>query len=219
MKNLLLITSHRQIAEISLNAKFLQASKFIKNFDLLLHVNNFNLDLNEVRTRFNEFPNLNKHLILTNKNNGYALGPHEAISDNFEILKEYDNVIHTHTDVFITKDELLYNIVNSHKDAHLLINRGMMHLGMTLPSSDLFIIRPKLLEKNIFKDYNIPDVKGFQCEKFLDYQINKFNISHQILPRWPNEAWNPSRKEDDWGCWHEHNLSQVRDKLISLGLS
>lgn len=226
MNNLIFLTSHRQIQEVLFYAKFLERTKEIKNFDLILHNNNPNIDIESLKDAFNTLPNKNKHLIFTHKNNGgYHIGCLEALTDFFNLLQQYDNVIHSHSDVFIVNEDQLLTILNSNLNTAFLVNYAA---GPNIPwmSTDLFIMRPKLVRHNIFKSWcELPIVKNYKnpnpngthigpeygSETVLYNQVIENNLSYKYIKRYDTDNWNP-RRLDMWGCWHEHDLSKLVKK-------
>lgn len=225
MKNLIFLTSHRQVQEVYFYAKFLERTKQIKNFDLILHNNNRDVDVKTLRDNFNLIPNKNKYLILTDKNDGgYYMGCEEALTDFFDLFKNYDNVIHSTSDVFIVKEELLLSVLENNKDTAFLVNRAAGP-DPTIPwmSMDLFIMRPKLIPHNIFNSWKeLPAMKNYVNptpgkthlgpeygeETLLYNQVIENNLSYKYIKRYDNDNWNP-RRLDMWGCWHEHDLSKL----------
>jgi hypothetical protein len=238
MKNLLFLTSHRQVEEINFYGRFLKNCYNVKNFDLFLLVNNTKIDLNKVNDAFESLPNKNKKLVITNKTCGYQFGLHEAISNYFDFFSEYDNVIHSHPDVFIVDDFPLNEILHSNLEIPIITNMmfGINESTKSVPSTDLFVFRPKKLKINIFKEWeffknSIKD--GFTCpmlenhfvdidnflfqyqlisEQFLEYQIKKYKIPFLNIKRYDNDNWKPTRI-CAWGCWHQHDLFEVESYL------
>lgn len=225
MKNLIFLTSHRQIQEVYLYAKFLQRTKYAKDFDIVLHNNNRDIDVQTLQNAFNTIPNKNKYLILTDKNDGgYYMGCHEAISDFFELFKAYDNVIHSTSDVFIVNEDPLLAILNSEPNTAFLVNRAAgSDPTMQWMSVDLFIMRPKFLTENIFNSWkDITDMLKYQnptpgkthigpefgAETLLYNQIIDNNLTYKYIKRYDTDHWNP-RRLDMWGCWHEHDLNKL----------
>ena len=204
MKNLIFLTSHRQLDEIYLYGEFLKKSNCLKEFDFLLHVNNPSLDITD---SYDNIPNKNKNFIITSKNCGYSTGLHEAISDNFEIIKNYDNVIHSHPDIFPINEQKILDIIHQNQDYSFIVNYSVAHEKEWM-STDLFIFKPKLFKENPFKDYmnNLNNM----AERSL-YNIGK-NFSHIYVKRFDNDHYDP-RRVCMWGCLHEHNLNIVRGYL------
>jgi hypothetical protein len=232
MKNLLFITAHRHVDEISLYADFLNRTTHIKDFDLILHINNLDTDTHRIKESFKLIPNKNKHLILTDKNCD-PYGPMQALSDYYNHLIGYDNVIHSHIDVFIADENTLIDKINSKTDKAFLVNHSFKGIDDWM-STDLFIFRPKLLTKDIFKDwvnhFGLPlgghkigpcceqfDCRhvGPCCEQFLYWQIKKNNISYEYIKRFDTDHWDP-RRVCMWGCYHEHDLAKARAYIQAI---
>lgn len=222
--NLLFITSTRHVEEVELLAQFLNKTQKIKQFDLVLHVNTFNTNIPELVKNFNSIPNVNKHLILTEKNCGYNLGPHEAIGDFFDNFNKYYNVIHVHPDVFPVNEFKLLDIIESNLDTALLVNHSMKNCQDWM-STDLFILRPHLIKNNFFKNWanyiDTPISGGIGvngqacCEQFLFYEAQRNNITYTYIPRFADNHHFP-RRVCEWGFLHEHDLSTARALLSTL---
>jgi len=214
MKVLLLLTSHKQLEEIYLYGEFLKRyCPVISKFDFILHINNININISKAGNYFQTIPNENKQLILTTKNKGYTFGAVEACADYFILFKDYDYIIHTHPDVFITKEDILLKILELFysKDYIFIVNNSIKE-DINFISADFFIFRPKLLSFNIFKEfenyYNIYNLdKGGVEHAFYDI-LNKHNISYFVIKRFDNDHWEP-RRIDMIGLWHEHNLEKI----------
>ena len=174
-QNLLLITSHRQMEELDLLGKFLNRTSVIKNFDLILHVNKSDVDLGYIQRCFIKYPNVHKHLIFTTKNAGYALGTHETIANLYHHFSKYENVLHVHPDVFILDENKLLNIINNDTEYALILSQCNLP-KLQMLSTDMFIIRPKLLPFNIFSNFVLEEYKNVICETFLEMEINKHSI-------------------------------------------
>lgn len=207
-KNLLLITSHRQMEELDLLGKFLHRTSVIKNFDLILHVNKSDVDLGYIQRCFANYPNVHKHLIFTTQNAGYALGTHETIANLYHHFSKYDNVVHMHPDVFILDENKLLNVINNDTEYALLLSQCNLP-DLQMLSTDMFIIRPKLLPFNIFANFVLPEYQKVWCETFLEMEIKKHNVSYKFIKRYDNDNWQP-RRPCLWGGWHEHNLHPIR---------
>jgi hypothetical protein len=205
-KNLLFLTSHRQVEELYLYGEFLKKTQEVKNFDIVIHINNLELNFERVTQFFKNIPNKNKQLVLTGKNCGYNMGPHEAVSDNFPLFKNYDNVIHTHPDVYIVDEKKFLRVLNSNEDKALLVNYSVPTTTQWM-STDLFIFRPKLLEENIFSSYG--DNLDIGCESFLYKTVTERNISHQYIQRFIDKNWEP-RRPCQWGAYHEHDINKIK---------
>ena len=211
IKNLILVTSHRQVDEFQIYSHFLNKTDEIRNFDLLMHVNNPDVDVYKIKNAFESIPNANKDLIFTSKNRGYKLGPHEAICDLYDRWKSYDNVIHMHSDVFIINEKALLNIVNNNQEYSFLLSQ--CNLPSTMLSTDLFIFRPKLLKTNLFENYSNKEYENSICEEFLELEIEKNQQSHIFIKRYENGVWYP-RRPCLWGCWHEHELGNITKSQV-----
>jgi hypothetical protein len=212
-RNLIFITGHQQVNELEYYSKFLNRTETMKNFDLILHINKTDIDIETVRKWFLTFPNKNKHLIFTSKNYGYKLGPHEALSDFYGIISTYDNVMHTHPDVFIIDENKLLEIMYSNRECGIVV--GCSNINPTVQeeqnpqfATDCFMIRPKIIGKNIFKDYELPEYANTICEEFLEDVTKKNNIPYAFVKKYDND-WYAPRRLSLWGIWHEHELYRL----------
>jgi len=210
-KNLLYITSHQQVEELKYYSKCLNKTNVIKDFDLILHINKFDIDIDKVRKYFLTFPNKRKHLIFTDKNYGYKLGPHEAISDFYSHIAGYDNVIHTHPDVFIVNENRLLSTLNNTKNYGITVGISNVQPGNINKNiepqfgTDIFFIRPKLIDKNIFQDYSKEEYRTSICEEFLRDIVLKNKVSYTFVKKYDND-WYLPRRPNLWGYYHEHDL-------------
>jgi hypothetical protein len=165
---------------------------------------------------FDQFPNVNKRLIHTDKNAGYALGLHQSLSDLYDTLKEYDNVIHFHCDVFIIDENKLIDVMNSNQEYPFIFSKcnepDPINCAISpdhrMISTDIFIIHPKVLKMNVFSNYIEYMNKKIWCEIFLQTELEKNKIPYAIVKRYDNESWFP-RRPCMWGGWHEHDFSQI----------
>jgi hypothetical protein len=197
------------VEELYFYGEFLKKTQEVKNFDLVIHINNLELNFEKVNQFFKNIPNKNKHLILTDKNVGYNMGPHEALSDTFWLFKHYDNVIHTHPDVYIVDEKKFLNVLNSNEDKALLVNYSVPTTNEWM-STDLFFLRAKLLKENIFSSYQ--ENLNIGCEAFLYKTVKENKISHQYIQRFIDKNWEP-RRPCLWGAYHEHDLRKIMPLL------
>jgi hypothetical protein len=155
MKILLIITGHQQLKEYFYNSFILKKNcNFLsEKSDLFIHVNKADIGNNLIQF-YNMFPQKNKKLFITTKNEGYRLGGIEAISDiiDMNICNDYDYVIHTHPDVIITRDDIIKKHMeeNLENDTCFFITKSVPNDNKFF-SFDFFMFKPKLLKNNIFK--------------------------------------------------------------------
>ena len=205
MKNLLFYTLHRQYDEIEYSSYFFNKNKFLKqNFEVIVHCNNQNRTLQELKNKC-KF-NTKTEIILTTKNNGYSSGHIEALCDNFELFKKYDYCIHLHPDCYITNDIKLQNIF---KDEFDYAVSPSFHMNRMCYSTDFFVFKPNL---NIFNNYEkiwksfpntIPEYY------FYDIIKNDMSLKIKILDRYPNLNGTGFRTIDNFDLWHEHDNEKV----------
>lgn len=229
MKNLLFLTAHRHIEEIGVYAKYLTKTNKIKNFDLILHVNKADTNIQSVRDYFALIPNKNKHLIITDINIS-PHGLHKALSDFYPLLKEYDNVIHSHPDVYIYNEDAFLEKLYGYPDKTFIVNYSLgSHSNQDWMSTDIFFFKPKDLKTNIFDNWkkyyglpvcNLPFVHAKECnthapicEQFLYWQVINNNYSYIHVKRFDNDHGQDPRRVCMWGCYHEHDLNKAIDLI------
>ena len=217
MKILLIITGHQQLNEYFYNSFILkeQCGFLSENSDLFIHVNKNDIGHNLIDF-YNMFPQKNKKLFITTKNEGYRLGGIEAISDiiDMNVCSEYDYVIHTHPDVIFTRDDIIKKHMeeNLHNDTCFFITKSMPG-DDNFFSFDFFMFKPKLLKINIFKTIDFYRYDS-SPEHFLHDVIINNNINYTMIKRYNNEFWHPRRIDEHLGIWHEHDLYRL-DLYIS----
>jgi hypothetical protein len=184
--------------------------------------------------KFKLFPNKNKELIHTSINAGYMRGCLQALSTNFHKFEDYDFVIHLQTDVFITDEEKILEILNAHKNTEDVFIFTKSLRDDTYLSMDFFIFKPKLLQKNIFTrwgddEFNRPTQefnsggKWWRKRRFtpltpehlLYKMVNVNEIPYQLIKRFDNDHWSP-RRIDLLNLWHEHDIEKVEAYLKGL---
>lgn len=224
-KVLLLYTSHRQLYEVYLQGllyqRFPENYKNIINVDILFYCNCTQIPREQLIKYLNLWPQKNKTLIYTDKNIGYHLGGHESVSETYDNWKEYDVVIHTHSDVFILKDDIIWNIIEklSNNDKVDFINS--YNLDPTKDDNknylafDFFMFKPKQImgkinENNFFNLYlDQKEVSIYKTpEHLLSGIIKKYNLTSAIVQRYHNHNWEP-RRPDMIGLYHEHDLKKI----------
>ena len=223
MKILLIITGHRQVDEFYYSSIILSknCSWLSQHSDLFVHINNIGID-KKVIEFFNAFPQKNKKLFITSKNDGYRLGGIEAVADiiDMNICSEYDYVIHTHPDVFITRDNDIRQLLEDNLNNDICFLTTKQH---SYPCEiderlcydfDFFIFKPKLLQTNIFKSIYFYDYPSAP-EEFLYNIIIKNHVNHKQIKRFDNNCWIP-RRIDLLGVWHEHELQKVEEYVRGL---
>jgi hypothetical protein len=147
MKHLLFYTFHRHLDEIYYSSLFFNKSEFMKNnFEILLHCNNGNHSLDEIKKRAVFDTEVN--IVLTTKNiGGYHWGIPEAQSDLYEFWKNYQYVLFSQIDCYMVSDEHFKNVFNSDFDAFV---SPFFHLEKECYIGDFFMLKPK---SNIFSTW------------------------------------------------------------------
>lgn len=202
MHNVIFFTCHRQLDEIQYASQFFNRSDYLKNnFEVILHCNNpkYSLDQLKEKSKFET----KTDIILTSKNSGYNFGAFEALSDNFELLKRYNTVIHTHPDCYITDSSKLELVMCNIEDFAV---SPFHHIHRDCYSSDFFIFKPKI---NYFKDWNI--AKTHVAEHWLYDTIKDLNLKICHIDRFVEGI--PGKSIDNFGIWHNHNILQIIDHL------
>jgi O-methyltransferase len=216
-KILLLYTSHRQIQEVHIQSllfkKFPEKYTNISQVDILFYCNSTQIAKEDLIKYLNMFPNKNKKLIYTNKNIGYSWGGHEAISETFDIWKEYDVCLHLHPDVFILRDDILFDIIKNNKGdfigTHNLDPKTTPHFAF-----DFFMFRPRQIfnsHKNVFNffDLYLTEKRNYEMpEKLLLDLTTKYKFNTSVVKRYDNNHWEP-RRPDNIGLYHEHDLQKI----------
>jgi len=213
MKVLLFITGHIQLEAYNLFHRFLKQLRLNSICDIFIHCNNPNIE-NTIVNYYQNFTQKNKKLFITSINGGYSVGAVEAVSEGIEmgIFKDYDYVIRTNPDVFITNDEYLLDILvnNLKNDIVFFITKSIP--DPTFFSFDFFIFKPKLLTTNIFIE-ELYTFKEPVVEHYFHRMIMKHNIKYTYIKRFDNDNWYPRRIDDNLRLWHEHDLDLVKRVL------
>jgi hypothetical protein len=202
MNNVIFYTSHRQLEEIYYSAQFFNKSDYLKNnFEVILHCNNPNYSMQQLKEK--AVFETKTNIILTSKNSGYNFGAFEALSDNFELLKKYENVIHTHPDCQIVDSNKIELILPNINDIAV---SNFYHLQKNCYSSDFFIFKPTC---NYFKDWNTASTHVAE-HWFYDLVTNlKLHVCY--LDRYSDNI--SHNNIDNFGIWHNHNISQLAHYL------
>lgn len=202
MRNVIFYTSHRQLDEIYYSAQFFNKSNFLKNnFEIILYCNNINYSMQQLKEK--AIFETKTNIILTSKNSGYNYGAFEGLSDNFELLKNYDNVIHTHPDCQIVDSNKLELLLPTIKDIAV---STFYHLEKNCYNSDFFIFKPKF---NYFKDWNIASTHV--AEHWFYDLVQTLNLDISDLNRYSDKA--AHHNIDNFGIWHNHNISELVNYL------
>lgn len=202
MNNLLFYTTHRQQEELYYSSLFFNKSNFLKtNFDIVIHCNNSNYDLKYIKS-FCKFET-NYNIILTTKNSGYNYGAIEAVSDNFELFKKYDKIIHLHPDCYIINSEPIELILKNNFD---VAASEFYHLGRTCFSTDFFIFSSN---KNYFLEWDKSNTHV--AEHWLYDTLNNDLISLLKYNRFENQL--AHRHIDNIGVCHTHDINFVKNIL------
>lgn len=218
-KILLLYTSHRQLYEVYLQGllyqRFPENYKNISNVDILFYCNSSEIPEQKLIKYLNLWPQKNKTLIHTDKNIGYKWGGHEAVSETYDIWKDYDTCIHIHPDVFILQDNIIWNIINN-TNTDFITSYNLDPNKTKHFAFDFFIFNPKQIFNKHDKIFNFFDLyldenqrnNTDMPEQLLLQLINKYNLTSGIVQRYHNHHWEP-RRPDMIGLYHEHDLNKI----------
>jgi hypothetical protein len=202
MNNVIFYTSHRQLDEIYYSSLFFNRSNYLKNnFDVILHCNNVSYSIDELKNK--SLFDTKTHIILTSKNSGYNYGAFEALSDNFELLKNYNCVIHTHPDCYLVNSDKLEKTLPNIKD--IAVSK-FYHLQKNCYSCDFFIFKPNF---NYFKNWNT--AKTHVAEHWFYDLIHGLDLQLYYLNRYDNDI--AHHNIDKFGIWHNHNLNDAKNYL------
>ena len=207
MKKLLFYTFHRHLDEIYYSSLFFNKSEFLKNnFEIILHCNNTNTSLDDIKKR--SLFDTKVEIILTTKNEGgYNYGIPEAHSDTYNMWKNYEYVLFSQLDCYIVNDEYFKNVFDTDFDAFV---SPINHIGRNCYIGDFFMIKPK---SNIFaywkqdRQNRNPHVHEHYLADCIDSEYNKIKTCERIGHQ--------QRQIDSYGLWHEHNNNNVR-RILGL---
>lgn len=207
MKNLLFYTFHRHLDEIYYSSLFFNKSDFMKNnFDVLLHCNNKNHSLEEIKKRTKFETNVN--IVLTDKNEGgYVYGIPEAQSDLYGYWKQYPYVLFSQLDCYMVSDKHFKNIFDSEFDAFV---SPIFHIGKICYIGDFFMLQPK---SNIFFDWK-NHMNTTQNNVHEHYLADCINSEYKKIKTCERKG-HIERQIDSYGLWHEHDNSKV-EKVLGL---
>ena len=118
-KYCVLITAHRNVDELRLNAKYFNHSAYLtENFDVLITTNGSEKGDTSLREEFIEIAKIfnasHVELCFDSENSGgHWMGAPEQISNCFDFLLDYDLALHIHPDVYIISDHGIKNFVRN----------------------------------------------------------------------------------------------------------
>jgi len=216
-KILLYYSSHRQLDEIELSSFFFNRLNFIReNSDVMVHCDNDSLSNDEL----GKFIKFNTKCFISRTKqtfpiypNGYFNGFLKGLSNNFDFFQNYDIVIHTVPDCYITSEDKIVDLIlkNINSEFHFVVDYHPDHFpaGGTKSQyiSDFFIFNPKKI-KNIFSDHS--DDNPLVAESWLYKKLHEHNISHETIYRGPNS---PRHEIDDYGLIHNHDINKIKQIL------
>lgn len=205
MKNLLFYTTHRQLDEIEYSSYFFNRSKFLtNNFDVLIHCNNQNRTISDIRNKA-KF-NSKVDIIVTTKNTGYNYGGIEATSDVFELFKVYDTVIHAHPDCYLTETKKLEECYS--KDFDIIVS-PFFHIGRLSYNTDFFCFKPKTNFLSCCHE-NWKSNPNCVPEHYFYDVLKNSGLNVMEIERYKDLNGAAYRDIDLFGIWHEHDNNKVK---------
>ncbi len=220
MRILIYFSSHRQLKEIEYSSEFFNRTSFLKEYsDVMLHCDNdsYNDELiksyakYETNTFLVRSPQIRR---IYEHHNGWSpigcLGIIKGLNNNFHSFNNYDFVIHTVPDCYITNEEMIRKLILEESttdnkfivDQHSYINESCK----TQFSGDFFIFKPKEIH-NIFSEHD--DDNPPVLENWIYDKIKEHQIKHRIICREGSPYWNI----DSYGLIHNHNLLRIESIL------
>jgi|LakMenE18May11ns_1017448.scaffolds.fasta_scaffold9958848_11 hypothetical protein len=206
MKYLLFYHSHRHLDELYYSSLFFNRSDFLKNnFEVYVSSNNKNFSISQLENvcKFET----KTYISITNKNAGYSLGQVAAESDLFEMFRDYEKVLFCQPDCYIVDDTKLKESFLENFDA---LVSPIYHIGRICYTGDFFVLKP---DKNIFKGwqklYDPNNDRNIVHEHYLTDCINSTYTNIKTIERKGHQE----RHIDNYGLWHEHDNSKVRNVL------
>mmetsp|Transcript_27758 Transcript_27758/g.90840 ORF Transcript_27758/g.90840 Transcript_27758/m.90840 type:complete len:348 (+) Transcript_27758:89-1132(+) len=242
----LLFTSHRQVEELALAASFLRrCSALVRGADVVVHNNCAESILPSalLEAHLALFPNANRRLVRSRENAGYKWGPFQQVSACLPLVREYDFVVHLHPDVYLADDSSLCALIEGCGDddpAALLVNElhlahvqdaaraaalaGVAPGAVPAYSFDFFVLRPRLLARNVFDAYLDAALvaslgPAMQYPEMLLFRaIHEMRVPHRVFARHkPSASHADARFPDLFGLWHSHDNALIRRFLRREG--
>jgi hypothetical protein len=211
MKILFFITMHRQLDELKIYSYFFNKFNHIKNFDIFIYNTNKNISEQMVRNNLNL--NTKVYVHCDTNNEGYVLGLFSGLSQNYDLYREYDFIVHLHPDVFILDDKKLYELLIDQKDKDIDFLVSQVVEAPFAYLTDLFIFKPK--NNFISKYINYRNLDS--AEKILFSIIEGNNLKKYLFSRYPNdEIGGKNREIDEYNIWHEHKLENVLNYIHNI---
>lgn len=229
------IVSHGKLDCYKWQAKFYKKFKCITDYDLIVY-DNSNASEDELKNAVSDFPTAPK-IFSRQENKGYFLGQLHAINKCYDLLKNYDYVIHHTCDSFFVNDYRLYDYIRNfevHDGIGLMTNQYLFHprnnSDVKIPTmcygTDVFVFKPSILNKNFWEKTltygNIPpELIMFKVLKEIDgfaFIWTRMFItaagSHLCAPNHEDLCGYPLRYfADEIGISHTHDLSYLEKYL------
>jgi hypothetical protein len=152
------IVSHGKLECYDLQAYFFNKFKFIKDYDIIVW-DNSGASYSEVESHLKDFK-CNVKIFAPMKNEGYFLGQLTAINKCYNLIKNYEYVIHLSVDCFIVDDSHLNDFIENCRSVNAGLLSNQFHF---LPEtnqyvdsptacygSDFFMFNPKILNKEFW---------------------------------------------------------------------
>ncbi len=224
MKFAFFLTSFDHPEELTLYASFLEKnSTHLKEAEIILYCNNPNVSNEALHCSLSTFKANQTHLIRSTQNAGWQFGSFEGMVQNYDLLRQYDLVIHSHQNVYPVRGQqfllLLQHFAAS--EASLLcaeVERvPSVELASTHPNdpllycTDFFAFKPNAIPKEVFDAYRSMDPQFTIAESFLKITAQRHQIPVLIFKRFLHNLFH--RELDYVGLWHEHDQARVAGYL------
>lgn len=152
-------------------------------------------------------------MLHTVDNTGYITGSINGVFENYDLLLEYECVIHMHADVFPIDEntifELLKKFYNS-DSCFLATYTGVQNNLEQEIQSDLYFFKPKKINRDFFAT----DSSGICLEQLIYKRIIQYNINCFRVKRY-DTSYTSFHALDKIGFWHCHNLQDIYNFLES----
>jgi hypothetical protein len=219
MKVLFFYTGHKHSKEMIDQGHLLRKHEFLKKVSSVFYYNN-NYNKDHIENIENSLKNMpvKYRSYHTEKNAGYYLGLFEGLEYGYEnkIFDEFDYVIHIHPDVYILDESRIKEILEEylHKKVSFIVFRDNNE-GRETYFSDIFVFKPKYIEKgtfslfNSFKDVKI-EVDGKKKPMEAEYIVHKMcTLNKDVLQLERFDDLGRKRRRDILGIVHTHEKIDV----------
>jgi hypothetical protein len=237
MKLCFFIVGHTRLECYAKQAVFYNKFKHIKDYHIIIYENS-GASLEDIEERTKDFNN-KVQIICQKENLGYHLGQLTALNECYDLLKDYDYVIHHTWDSFFVDDGRLNDwLVNFkvHTGCGLLTNQFLfdprnnryVSVSTICYGTDVFVFDPKILNKTFWETClsygNIPpELIIYKATKQLNILVVIWerlfvtNDNRTLCAPSPaqmdNNHYRNTPYADTMSIMHTHNLNTL-DKYI-----